>query len=128
MIILAAYKAVLSQAPAISSSIYIGRFDQGAPKTSILLELPEQGGDYTHSGPVGLFDAHIRVTCRAEVDSVASALGEAAVLRLQDWQGTQAGCRVQMTEHFNTSADFDSATGVFRHISEYTAFFTRVVP
>lgn len=125
MQILACYKAALSLAPAISPRIFVARVDQNAQRPNILIELIEQGGDYTHSGPVGLFDAHIRVTCRADVDTQALALGEATILRLQDWRGTLAGCRVQMTEHFNTAADFEAGTNVFRHISEYTAFFTR---
>lgn len=125
MQILAAYKAALSIAPAVSPRIFVSRVDQGAVRPNILLELVEQGGDYSHSGPVGLFDAHIRVTCRDEVDSVVAALGDATILRLQNWRGTAAGCLVQMTEHFNTMAGFDDKNGVFLHVSEYTAFFTR---
>lgn len=125
MQILACYKAALSLAPAISPRIFVARVDQNAPRPHILLELIETGQDYSHSGPVGLYDAHIRVTCRADVDTQALALGEATILRLQDWRGTLAGCRVQMTEHFNTAADFEAGTNVFRHITEYTAFFTR---
>lgn len=129
MQLLATYKAALLAVPDVATKlkggIMIGRVDQNALRPHILLEVPEQGGDYSHSGPVGLYDAHLKVTCRSEVDASAIALGEAVILALQDFHGTLKGCAVQMTEHFDTAFTFDDSNSVFCHVSEYTAFYSR---
>lgn len=132
MIILTAYRARLLAVPAVvlraPHGVHMGVVPQNQPRPHILLEMPEQGGDYTHSGPVGLYDGHLRVSCRADTFLAATELGDQVVLALQNWTGTYHGCAVQMTEHFNTMADYDNTAKVFRHISEYTAFYTRGTP
>lgn len=126
MQILATYKAVLQQAPSLCPRVYVASPEQNALRPYILLEMPESGQDYSHSGPVGLYDAHVKVSCYADTADAANALGNAVVLRLQDWRGTLKGCSVQMTEHFNTAASFDKDAKLFVHLSEYTAFHTRI--
>jgi len=130
MQLLATYKAALLAVPDVATKlkggIMVGRVDQNALRPNILLEVPEQGGDYSHNGPVGLYDAHLKVTCRSEVDATAIALGDAVVLALQNWRGTLKGCAVQMTEHFNTAFIFDEGNSVFCHVSEYTSFYSRI--
>lgn len=129
MQILAAYKSRLLAAPAVATlvkgGIWIGHVDQSQPRPNILLEMPESGQDYTHSGPVGLIDAHVIVSCRADVDSVASQLGEATDAALRDWTGTLFGCAVQLSSLFNVGLEYDASAKVFRRFSEYTAFFRR---
>lgn len=129
MMILAAYKARLLAVPAVATKlkdgIHVAVVGQNSKKPHILLELLEAGQDYTHSGPVGLIDAHIKVTCRCDTADAALELGEAVVAALEDWTGTQCGCWVQLSERFNTAADFESGPNVFRHISEYTAYYRR---
>lgn len=130
MIILVAYKAVLLAAPTVQQRvgqrIYIGRVGQDAARPNVLLELLEQGQDYTHSGPVGLFDAHVRITARADTDQAAFFLGDAIARCLQNWTGTAESVRVQMTDHFNSVAGFDDVNSVFTQTEEFTAFFTRL--
>jgi hypothetical protein len=125
MQILAAYRALIMQAPSLCPRVYVASPGQNALRPYVLLEMPEQGGDYTHSGPVGLYDAWVKVSCCADTADAANTLGNAVVLRLQDWRGTLKGCAVQMTEHFNTAASFDKDARLFVHLSEYTAFHTR---
>lgn len=130
MEILSAYRARLLAVSAVATravgGIHIASVPQTTIRPNILLELPEQGQDYSHSGPDGLFDGHLRITCRADSVTSAAELGEEVTLALQDWRGIYYGCRVQMTEHFNTMSGYDSAAKVFTHVSEYTAHFTRV--
>lgn len=130
MLILAAYKSVLLNSPAVSSRagsrIYLSRVDQNAQRPNILMELAAQGQDYTHSGPVGLFDAHIRITARGDTDQAAFFLGDAIARSLQMWTGSAEGCRVQMTEHFNSASGFDKDNSVFTQVEEFTSFFTRL--
>lgn len=129
MIILVAYKAVLVATPAVNNiaqgRFYIGRIDQSALRPNVLLEMPEQGQDYSHSGPVGLFDGHLRITARGDTDQAAFLLGDAIARALQDYQGTSLGCRIQMTEHFNSAASYNNDAHVFEQIEEFTAYFTR---
>lgn len=127
MLILVAYKSVIVGAPALiaADKVFIGRVDQNTVRPNVLLEMPESGQDYSHSGPTGLFDAHVRITARADTDQAAFTLGEAIARRLQNWTGTANGCRVQMTEHFNSAAGYDDAAKVFTQVEEFTAYFTR---
>lgn len=127
MLILAAYKTVIVGAPALiaANKVFIGRVDQNTPRPNVLMEMVESGQDYSHSGPTGLFDAHVRITARADTDQDAFALGEAIARRLQNWIGTAMGCRVQMTEHFNSAQGYDDAAKVFTQTEEFTAYFTR---
>lgn len=129
MMILAAYKARLLAVPAVATKlkggIHVAVVGQNSLRPHILLEMPEAGQDYTHSGPVGLIDAHIRVICRCDTADAALALGDAVVAALENWTGTLSGCWVQLSERFNTAADFESGPNVFRHVSEYTAYYRR---
>lgn len=125
MQILAAYRALLLQAPALCPRVYVASPDQNALHPYILLEMPEQGGDYTHSGPVGLYDAWVKVSCYADTADAANTLGNSVVARLEDWTGTLKSCAVQLTEHFNTAAVYDKDAKLFAHVSEYTAFYSR---
>jgi hypothetical protein len=129
MMILAAYKARLLAAPAVATKlkggIHVAVVAQNSLHPHILLELVEEGQDYTHQGPVGLLDAHIRVTCRCANAETALPLGDAVVAALENWTGTLSGCWVQLSERFNTAADFEPGPNVFRHISEYTAYYRR---
>lgn len=130
MLILTVYRAVLLAAPTVSSKlnggIHYGRVDQNEPRPNILLEMPESGADYTHSGPVGLFDGHLRATCRADTFQAATLLGDAVRAVLEDWTGEMFGCRIQLTEHFNSASGFDDKAQVFTHVSEYTSFFQEI--
>lgn len=129
MLILVAYQNVLAAAPSVATlagnRIFIGRVDQSTARPNVLLEMPEAGQDYSHSGPVGLFDAHVRITARADTDQTAFLLGEAIARALQGWTGTALGCAVQMTEHFNTMGGYDEGAKVFTQTEEFTAHFTR---
>ena len=130
MLILAAYKSVLVATPTVTARagqrIYLGRVDQNALRPNVLMEMVESGQDYTHSGPVGLFDAHIKITARGDTDQAAFFLGDAIARRLQNWTGSAEGCRVQMTEHFNSSSGYDDANSVFTQVEEFTAYFVRL--
>lgn len=129
MLILTAYKSVLVATPAVNNivagRIYIGRVDQNIIRPNVLLQMPESGQEYSHSGPTGLFDAHVRIIARADTDVAAFTLGEAIARTLQNWRGTAMGCAVQMTEHFNSIGDYDEAAKVFMQVEEFTAHFTR---
>jgi hypothetical protein len=129
MIILAAYKAVLLATPMVTNiaedRFYIGRVGQDVKRPNVLLKSDEQGQDYTHSGPVGVFDAHVRIIARADTDQGAFLLGDAIARALQDYTGTSQGCRIQMTEHFNSASGYDDAGEVFTQTEEFTSFFTR---
>jgi hypothetical protein len=129
MLILVAYKAVLVATPAVNSKaaggFFIGRVDQNTVRPNVLLESPESGQDYTHSGPVGLFDAHVRITARADTDQSAFLLGDAIARALQDYRGISQGCSIQMTEHFNSAPGYDDTAKVFTQTEEFTAYFTR---
>lgn len=129
MIILACYKSTLAATSAVntivSGRIYIGRVDQDALRPNILMEMPESGQEYTHSGPSGLFEAHVKITARADTDQAAFTLGEAIARALQNWTGTALNCKVQMTEHFNSMGGYDDAAKVFTQVEEFTSFFTR---
>lgn len=130
MLILAAYKSVIVTIPAITAlvgqRIYLQRVDQNAGVPHVLLELLEEGQDYTHSGPTGLFDAHVRITARAATDAAAFTAADAIARALQNWTGEAGGCRVQMTEHFNSYGGFDKDNGLFTQALEFTSFYTRL--
>lgn len=128
MIILTLYRAVLAETAAVNSKAIGGfhllRVDQEALRPNILLEMPESGSDYTHSGPVGLYDGHLRVTCRADTFQAAVQLGDAVRAALENWQGQRFGMTVQMTSHFNSAAGYDEGAKVYTSVQEFTAFFT----
>lgn len=129
MIILAAVKSRLLTSPTILSKakggIFIGNAGQASARPHILLEMPESGQDYTHDGPVGLIDAHVVMSCRADVDYEAEELGVAADAMLKSWVGTAAGCNVQLAALFNVHLDYDADAKAFSRVSEYTVFYRR---
>lgn len=130
MQILAAVKSRLSVTNAVTSllkgGIWIGHVDQNQPRPNILLEMPESGQDYAHDGPVGMIDAHLIVTSRADIDSVASQLGDEVDAALRQWTGCVLGCDVQLCALFGVHAEFDAENKVFKRVSEYTVFYRRV--
>lgn len=129
MLILSAYKSVLLATPAVNGivlgRIYISRVDQNAPRPNVLMEMPESGQEYSHSGPAGLFEAHVKITARADTDQASFTLGESIARALQNWTGTAMNCKVQMTEHFNSMGGYDDTAKVFKQVEEFTAFYTR---
>lgn len=125
MQILAATKAILSQAPAVSPRIFVERIDQNAQRPNILLKNPESGGDQTHDGLSDLLDAHVQVVCRADTDVSCMSLADAVRGRLVDWFGTAYGLDIQLFELDGEATGFDSATNVFTATFDYTVHYTR---
>jgi hypothetical protein len=132
MKILAVYKEVLIENSGINDlvdgRIFAEQVDQNAERSNILLELPDSGSDYTHSGPVNLIDAHLRVTCRCATAGEAADLGELVFEHLRSWKGSKKSLEVMLTAHFKTSSNFDKSAQVFQHVSEYTSYFRKVSP
>lgn len=130
MQILTVYRSLLANDAGITAlrtgGIHMGRVSQDDPRPNILIECPESGEDYSHQGPAGLIDAHIRVTARADTFQAATLLGEAIEALLKVWTGTLFDHAVQLTEHFATNASYDDKAAVFTHVSEYTSFYRRV--
>lgn len=130
MEILVLYRKLLLEDAAIAAivdnRIYVDQVPQNTQKPNILLEMPDQGQDYTHSGPSGLIDAHLKVTCRADDAQGAATLGRLVVDLLEVWTGNRDGHEVDLTEHFKTSSMFHDKDKVFTHMSEYTSFFRKV--
>lgn len=128
MEVLTAYRYALLGAPAVvsivSDRVFYERVDQSALRPNILLQMPESGTDYSHQGPVGLYDGHLKVICRADTFQAASQLAKAVKATLEDWRGVQFGIRVQMTEHFNSMSDYDDRAKVYLAVHEFTSFFS----
>lgn len=129
MIILTVYRSVLLSAPSVASKLNGGvLFEWGGqdiPRPNIILQMPESGQDYSHQGPVGLIDGHLRVISRAETFQAATELGDAVQSTLETWTGTLFGHAVQKTEHFNSMSAYDDGAKIFTRTDEFTAFFTR---
>lgn len=129
MLILTVYKKILQDDAGITAlcpgGVHIGNIRQGANRPNILLEMPEEGEEYSHSGPSGLLDAHLKVTCRGDTDKSAALLGDAVMTLLKTWKGTEYSHTVQLTEKFKAEYKYDDSAKVHHHISEYTSFYRR---
>lgn len=129
MEILTVYRYVLLNDATVSGllggDVHIETVNQSDQRPNILLEMPESGHDYSHQGPVGLRDAHVRVTARADSRQSAGALGKAIEDALKNWTGMQYSHTVQLTELFRSSSGYDDKASVFLSVSEYTSHFTR---
>lgn len=127
MQIMTVYRSVIAGNGTISAlrtgDVHIGMVDQNDPRPNVLIECPESGEDYSHQGPSGLIDAHIRVTARGDTFKSATQLGEAIQTVLKAYTGTLFSHQVQLTEHFATMAGYDDKAKVFTHVSEYTSFY-----
>lgn len=129
MIILTVYRSVLLNVTAVNSlatgGYHLGKVVQDSVRPNVLLQKPDGGQDYSHQGPVGLHDAHVKITARADTAQAAALLGDEIRKALEDWTGTLFGCVVQMTEHMKSSDDYDEGAKVFMQIEEFTSFYTR---
>lgn len=132
MKIMSVYKAVMLENSDISTivdtRIFVDLVDQNAVKPNILIEMPDQGQEYTHSGPSAVQDAHIKITCRGDTAGDVAALGKLVTDHLKSFIGTRSDLQVMLTEKFKVMSAFDKKAGVFTHVSEYTSFFKEVSP
>lgn len=112
----------------VGDRVFIDRVDQNSETPNILLEMPEEGQDYTHSGPSGLFEGHLKVIVRAAGRNERSNLGKLVRELLETWKGTESDLEVQLTEHFNTRSGFEEKAEVFTNTTEYTSFYREVSP
>lgn len=130
MKILAAIKAYLQKVESVAAAGHTGIFvelvDQNKARPNILLQLVESGQEYSHQGPVGLIDAHVRVTCRADSADKVSALGDVVIRALEVFTGVEADCAVQLCARFDEASGYDEKAKVFTHVSDYTVHFSRL--
>jgi len=108
-----------------TGGIYLTVVSQSSNRPSILLELVESGQDYSHQGPVGLIDAHVRVTARADTDEAAARLGDAVSGVLRNFVGVEEGCVVQLCAQFNSASGYEPQAKVFTYLTEYTVHYSR---
>ena len=129
MSILSLYRSALKGEETVSTllsgNVHIELATQEDTYPNIVIEMPEKGQDYTHSGPSGLFDAHLKFHCRAETKEASIGLGEAVEAFLEDFQAVSSGIELQLTEQFESSFDYDDKHKVFSYLVEVTAFFRR---
>lgn len=129
MKILTVYKALLLDVSEIrdivGKSVFIEKIDQNTIRPNILLQMPDQGADYTHDGITSLFDAHIKVTCRADTDQMASELGELVVHNFSRFIDTVHDLKIMMTRLDSEMSNYDTSAKVFEQVSEYTSFYRK---
>lgn len=115
-----ALKADTSVSAAAAGGIHLLDIPQDSVRPNIMLMTVTGSDDWTHSGADGLHRDIVRIYSRG--DTVQSAI-ELALLARAALNGliTSAyyGVSIQLTQHINTTGDYQDGAEVFRQIDDY---------
>lgn len=123
MIVLTAIRKKLQDTSAVTTlatgGIYMVEVPQNASRPNIMLMSISGSDDWSHQGPDGLYQDIVRIYSRG--DSFEDAVRTAAAVKaaLNGWIGTNYGVAVKLTQHVNTTGDYQDAAKVFRQIDDF---------
>lgn len=110
----------------VADRLDLMRAPQGRVLPSIMLMHISGGQEYSHQGPVGLWDGITRVYSRGKTDIETATLGSAVVKAMESWTGALLGYDIQLIQHLNTNADYTDDLSIFRQIDDFRIYYSDV--